>query len=108
MYIFIHTILSFPIGESHPGATLNQILSEQSQQIGGEFNEWLNITTTFGVGASLTSNGLYICEVCVSRGTEFKECHLANTSLQVIGGPPILNVATDNSKFWFKHHMHIN
>ena len=80
------------LGESYPGDTLNQIFSEPShgQQIGGDFKEWLNITETFHVlGDGPSLNGLYICEVCVFRGMPFEECHLANTSLQVIGGPPI-------------------
>ncbi len=73
--------------------------TDPSIRIGGEFNEWFNITSTVLVsGAASTSNGLYICEVCFFRGTAFEECHLANTSLQVIGGPPILDKATDNSK----------
>lgn len=90
---------------THAGAKLGgepyQIFSDHyNYKIGGRFNEWLNLTLTILVrGAKAPSSGLYVCEVCSLRGTPLEECHLANTSLQVIGGPPILDKAEDNSEF---------
>ena len=103
----LHECLTvFLVGEPVPGSTLSEISgNDPLTRIGGDFNEWLNITETILVlGAASTSNGLYVCEVCLFRGTQFEECHLANTSLQVIGGPPFLDVATDNSKFCLATH----
>ncbi len=100
----IHLCFHF-LGDPVAGTSLLEISGEDPLlQFGGDFNEWLNLTSTILVpGAVSTSNGLYICEVCLFRGTQFEECHFANTSLQVIGGPPILDVAIDNSK----HHTHL-
>ena len=96
----------FLVGDPVPGSTISEISGNDPLiRIGGDFNEWLNITGTILVlGAASTSNGLYVCEVCLFRGTQFEECHMANTSLQVIGGPPFLDVATDNSKFCLATH----
>ncbi len=97
----MHSFIFPFLGDTLPGYLLNPVTADDPLvQVGGDYNEWLNITgTLIAVGAASTSNGLYVCEVCLFRGRPFEECHLANTSLQVIGGPPILDVATDNSKF---------
>ena len=91
------------LGDPVVGSRLYQVTNDDPLlQVGGDFNEWFNVTgTIITQGAASTSNGLYVCEVCLFRGTPFEECHLANTSLQVIGGPPILDVATDNSEYRF-------
>ena len=76
------------------------IFTDTTQTIGGRFDEWLNITATILVqGAESPSSGIYTCEVCLFRGTPFEECHLANTTLQVLGGPPILVDTEDNSEY---------
>ncbi len=101
----IHFVFRF-LGDPIAGSILSEVSgTDPLVRIGGDFNEWLNLTSTVLIpGAVSTSNGLYICEVCLFRGTQFEECHLANTSLQVIGGPPILDFATDNSKFCLASH----
>ena len=94
------------LGDPVVGSMLYQVTNDESGpflQVGGDFNEWLNVTGRIITQSapSTSINGLYVCEVCVFRGTPFEECHLANTSLQLIGGPPILDVATDNSEYRF-------
>ncbi len=98
----MHSFIFPFLGETDPGDLLNPVNADTDPliEIGGDLNEWLNITgTLIAVGAASTSNGLYVCEVCLFRGTAFEECHLANTSLQVIGGPPILEIAPDDGAF---------
>ncbi len=98
----MHSFIFPFLGETAPGDFLNPVIAATDPliDIGGDYNEWLNITRTLiAVGAASTSNGLYVCEVCLFRDTAFEECHLANTSLQVIGGPPILEIAPNNGAF---------
>ena len=63
--------------------------------IGGEFNEWLNITGTLVVpGATEASTGVYFCEACRFLGDPVREeCYRANITLQGIGGPPFIDKA---------------
>lgn len=68
--------------------------------VGGQFNEWLNITRTLvSDSAETVDNAIYMCEVCIARGTPFEECHTANVTLFIIGGPPIIDKAPNNSEF---------
>ena len=63
--------------------------------IGGESNEWLNITRTIAIpGAEDADTGIYSCEACLFLGDPVREeCHRANVTLQVIGGPPFIDKA---------------
>ncbi len=88
---------------------LGPVTEDASRIIGGTFNEWFNITATILVqGAASPSSGLYICEVCRFRNTPFEECHLANTSLQVLGDRPILDDTEDNSEFFAFDSVYCN
>ena len=60
--------------------------------VGGEFNRWLNITRVELVGvAEDPDSKIFQCEVCIARGTPFQQCHTANYTNRVIGGPPRIN-----------------
>ena len=62
--------------------------------VGGESNEWLNITRTLvSAGAEVPDNGIYMCEVCTDRS---QECHTSNVTLQVIGEQPFIDEAVDS------------
>ena len=63
--------------------------------VGGEFNELLNVTGIFPIAPIdlVPYSGIYMCEVCTDRGTQSEECHTANVSLHVIGGPPFIDKA---------------
>ena len=61
--------------------------------MGGEFNRWLNISRIDLVGgAEDPDSKIFECEVCIARGTPFEQCHTANYTNQVIGGPPVITV----------------
>ena len=71
--------------------------------VGGEFNELLNVTGIIPIGADLVpDSGIYMCEACTDRGTQSEECHTANVTLHIIGGPPFIDKAVDSGI-----HMHI-
>ena len=66
------------------------------RMVGGEFNHWLNVTRTLLVpGAEDADTGQYACEACyiISTNPLVMECHRANITLQVIGGPPFIDDA---------------
>ena len=57
--------------------------------MGGEFNRWLNISAVEVVGgAEDPDSKIFMCEVCVARGTPFEQCHTANYTNLVTGGAP--------------------
>ena len=81
-----HTHLSPPIHrkESDPYNTL---------LITGEFNEIYTIVySRITVDAEDANRGIYECEVCVNRSSETEVCHSANTTIAIVGRPPIINV----------------
>ena len=60
--------------------------------VGGPFNRWLNITMVVVIqGAEDPDSKIFMCEVCVARGTPFEECHISNYTNRVIGAPPNIN-----------------
>ena len=60
--------------------------------VGGDFNRWLNISQIELVGAAEDPDSkIFQCEVCIARGTPFEQCHIANYTNRVIGGPPVIN-----------------
>ena len=66
-------------------------------RIGGQFNRWLNITSTIiSEGAGDPHYGNYTCEVCVSRGTPQESCQESRTTLFIAGAPPDINEGEDN------------
>ena len=65
--------------------------------MGGPFNRWLNISQIEVIGgAEDPDSKIFMCEVCVARGTPFEECHTANYTNFVTGGPP--NITEGRSK----------
>ena len=76
--------------------------------VGGEFNELLNITRNFPTGANLVpDSGIYMCEACTDRGTQSEECHTANVTLFVIGGPPVFSGKFPFSMYCFYYYEYI-
>ena len=75
--------------------------------VGGEFNEWLNITQRSLISDSdyVQDNGIYMCEVCTDRDTLSEECHTSNVTLHIIGGQPFIDKAMNNSMFII--HLHV-
>ena len=60
--------------------------------VGGSFNRWLNITGTVIVqGAEDPDQKIFMCTVCVARGTPFEMCHTSNYTSRLIGAPPLIN-----------------
>ena len=75
--------------------------------VGGPFNRWLNITRTIISASALTADtAIYMCEVCIARGTPFEECHTANVTLYIIGGPPFIDKAPNNSELSLCVYVH--
>ena len=71
---------------------------DRSIVVGGPFNRWLNITRTkISASAQTVDTAIYMCEVCTDRGTPLEECHTANVTLYIIGGPPFIDKAPNNS-----------
>ena len=69
------------------------------RRIEGTFDEIFNITSVrVSLGPEDPHRGIYECEVCIARGTQFEECHSANTTVVTAGRPPILNDTTGRSK----------
>ena len=62
--------------------------------MGGEYNRWLNISQI--ELAEDPDSKIFQCEVCIARGTPSEECHIANYTNRVTGGPPMILEA--NSK----------
>ena len=59
--------------------------------VGGQFNRWLNITRTVIIqGAEDPDRKIFMCEVCVARGTPFEQCHTTNYTSRLIGSPPMI------------------
>ena len=59
--------------------------------VGGDFNRWLNISRTVIIqGAEDPDRKIFMCEVCIARGTPFEECHVSNYTSRLIGSPPII------------------
>ena len=57
----------------------------------------LNITRTVLVqGAESPDTGEYQCQACTGLDTPFEQCRVANLTLQVIGGPPVIDSAEDD------------
>ena len=60
--------------------------------VGGQFNRWLNITRTVNIqGAEDPDSKIFMCEVCIARGTPFEECNTTNYTSRVIGAPPVIS-----------------
>lgn len=58
-------------------------------RVGGPFNRWLNISDVNLVGGAEDPDfKIFMCQVCVARGTTFQMCHTANYTNLVVGGPP--------------------
>ena len=61
--------------------------------VGGEFNQWLNITRTEIVqGAEDPDSRIYICEVCDNNNA----CSAANYTQVTVGTPP--NITDDSGE----------
>lgn len=61
----------------------------------------LNITETILTGSEsdvVPDNGVYMCEVCTDHDTQPEECHTANVTIHVIGGPPFIDKVVDNGE----------
>ena len=87
VYCYVFFFTGGPLTEQNPPAvpgTIGEILT-----VGGEFNRWLNLTgVEVAGGARDPDRYIFMCEVCVGRGTQFEECHIANYTNLVIGSPP--------------------
>ena len=87
--MFLTIIVDGPEVLLNPGDT--------SIVVGGPLNEWLNITRTIiSASAQTVDTAIYMCKVCTDRGTPLEECHTANVTLYIIGGPPFIDKAPDN------------
>jgi hypothetical protein len=75
---------------------LPEVINEFTNQranITGDFNEiYTIIRGLISVDAEDASRGVYECQVCIGRGTEFEICHSANTTVANVGRPPIIDV----------------
>ena len=61
--------------------------------VGGDFNRWLNISQIELVGGGQDSDSkIFQCKVCIAHRTPFEECHTANYTNLVTGGPPVVNI----------------
>lgn len=95
--VFTFIMFSLTITVSGPEADINP--GDPRLIVGGPFNEWLNITRTLiSDSAETADNARYLCEVCIARGTPFEECHTANVTLFIVGGPPFIFKAPNNSE----------
>ena len=66
--------------------------------MGGLFDQWLNISQIEVVGgAEDPDSKIFMCEVCIDRGTPSQVCHTANYTNLVIGGPPVIRETTGKS-----------
>ena len=62
-------------------------------RVGGESNEWLNITqTNIFAGAELPDSGIYMCKICTG------ECYTANVTIHMIGAVPVIDNDVNNSE----------
>lgn len=66
--------------------------------IGGESNQWLNITTTNIIqGGEDADYGNYTCRVCVGAG-KGEDCHDSVVTIYLPGAPPIIIDTDANCK----------
>ena len=71
----------------------------QRSTITGEYDEiYTIIRGLISVDAEDSSRGVYECEVCIGRGTDFQMCHSANTTVANVGRPPIIDVGVGRGK----------
>ena len=67
--------------------------------ITGDYNEIFTIVRALiAQSAQGSSRGVYECQVCVGIGL-FEMCHSANTTVAVVGRPPILDKGTGRSEY---------
>ena len=67
--------------------------------VGGPSNRWLNISQIELVGgADNPDSKIFMCEVCIDRGTPSEVCNTANYTNRVIGGPPVINVTRSKNR----------
>lgn len=65
---------------------------------------WLNIThvrafrLTTHQGIETPDSKIFMCEVCVARGTPSEQCNTANFTLKIAGAPP--KVLVNSSKYY--------
>ena len=73
--------------------------TNQRANITGAFNEiYTIIRGLIAVDAEDASRGVYECQVCIGRDTEFEICHSANTTVANAGRPPIIDVGVGRGK----------
>ena len=61
--------------------------------VGGNSNQWLNISQIKLIGGAEDppDSKIFQCKVCTASGTPLEQCHTANYTNRVIGGPPVIN-----------------
>ena len=90
--VFIH---------ADPSATPQLLLPTESEvriTVGGDFNEWLNISSVVIQGAEDPDSKIFMCEVCTNQSAPLQQCYTSNFTLRVIGAPPVISNPPTSSK----------
>ena len=90
--VFIH---------ADPSATPQLLLPTESEEriaVGGDYNEWLNITSVVIQGEEDPDSKIFMCEVCTNQSAPLKQCYTSNFTLRVIGAPPVISNPPNSSK----------
>ena len=68
--------------------------------IGGDNNEWLNISSVVAGGKEDPDSKIFMCEVCTNQSAPLQQCYTSNFTLRVIGVHPVISNPPTSSKIY--------